>query len=68
MPPAQEHVASLISDVLRCQAELATPLAKLVHDETGGNPFFVIQTTKQSRRMADSYGQTRRSREGRYSS
>lgn len=42
-PLAQEHVASLIGDALRCETELAAPLAKLVHDKTGGNPFFVIQ-------------------------
>nr|WP_233287105.1 AAA family ATPase [Bradyrhizobium oropedii] len=38
-----EHLGELVADSLRCQAELATPLASLVHAKTDGNPFFVIQ-------------------------
>jgi PAS domain S-box-containing protein len=36
-------VADLIADALHCERELALPLAQLVHEKTGGNPFFVIQ-------------------------
>ena len=34
---------SLIADALRCEPERAAPLAQLVHEKTGGNPFFAIQ-------------------------
>ncbi len=33
----------LIADALHCEADRAAPLARLVHDKTGGNPFFTIQ-------------------------
>jgi len=39
-PLAPEHLQELISEALRCEAERAAPLARLVHDKTGGNPFF----------------------------
>jgi PAS domain S-box-containing protein len=39
-PLAPEHVQQLISEALRCDAERAAPLAQLVHEKTGGNPFF----------------------------
>jgi PAS domain S-box-containing protein len=42
-PLACEHVVQLIGDSLRCEAEHAGPLAQLVHEKTGGNPFFTIQ-------------------------
>ncbi|WP_051974904.1 PAS domain S-box protein [Cupriavidus necator] len=42
-PLAQEHLEQLIADALRCETERATPLAQLVLDKTGGNPFFAIQ-------------------------
>src|SRR3954469_25755741 len=42
-PLAQEHLGELVADALRCALERATPLAKLVHLKTGGNPFFAIQ-------------------------
>jgi PAS domain S-box-containing protein len=38
-----EHVEEIVADSLRCEAELAAPLASLVHAKTDGNPFFVIQ-------------------------
>ena len=41
-PLARGHVGQLIADALRCGSESA-PLARLVHQKTGGNPFFVIQ-------------------------
>jgi PAS domain S-box-containing protein len=42
-PLARVHLGQLIADVLRCESERAVPLAQLVHEKTGGNPFFVIQ-------------------------
>jgi predicted ATPase/signal transduction histidine kinase/ActR/RegA family two-component response regulator len=36
-------VNRLIADSLRCGPERVTPLAHLVHEKTGGNPFFAIQ-------------------------
>src|SRR5262249_55574994 len=42
-PLASEHVGQLIADTLRCEAAHAGPLARLAHDKSAGNPFFVIQ-------------------------
>ena len=42
-PLGSEHLAELIVDSLRCEAERAAPLAQLLHEKTNGNPFFVIQ-------------------------
>ena len=42
-PLARENLGQLIADALRCESERATPLAQLVHEKTGGNPFFAIQ-------------------------
>src|SRR6185295_12287195 len=42
-PLAGEDVRQLIADALRCEPEHAAPLAKLVHEKTAGNPFFVVQ-------------------------
>ncbi len=39
-PLAPEHLQQLISEALRCEMERAAPLAQLVHEKTGGNPFF----------------------------
>ncbi|MCU1336084.1 MAG: multi-sensor signal transduction multi-kinase [Bryobacterales bacterium] len=36
-------VDRLIADALHCELERARPLAQLVHEKTGGNPFFAIQ-------------------------
>jgi PAS domain S-box-containing protein len=38
-----EDVGRLISDSLRCEREVADPLAQLIHEKTGGIPFFAIQ-------------------------
>ena len=40
VPLAPEHLQLLISEALRCEMERAAPLAQLVHEKTGGNPFF----------------------------
>jgi PAS domain S-box-containing protein len=42
-PLAREHLGQLIADALRCEPEHAAPLGQLVHEKTGGNPFFAIQ-------------------------
>jgi PAS domain S-box-containing protein len=42
-PLTREHIGSLIADALHCAPESIGPLARLVTDRTGGNPFFVIQ-------------------------
>jgi PAS domain S-box-containing protein len=36
-------VGRLLADALRCAPERTLPLAQLVHEKTGGNPFFGIQ-------------------------
>ncbi|BCG02477.1 hypothetical protein PPGU19_070450 (plasmid) [Paraburkholderia sp. PGU19] len=42
-PLARVHVRQLIAEALHCAPARIAPLAQLVHDKTGGNPFFVIQ-------------------------
>jgi PAS domain S-box-containing protein len=41
-PLAREHIAQMIADALRCEPTRAALLAQLVHEKTGGNPFFVV--------------------------
>ena len=42
-PLGRQHLGQLIADALRCSTKRAGPLAKLVHEKTGGNPFFAIR-------------------------
>jgi PAS domain S-box-containing protein len=42
-PLELDDVGRLVVDSLRCNRDSADPLAQLVHDKTGGNPFFAIQ-------------------------
>jgi PAS domain S-box-containing protein len=42
-PLAREDLGRLIADTLNCAPSRAAPLARLVHEKTGGNPFFAIQ-------------------------
>ncbi|HYY31378.1 MAG TPA: AAA family ATPase, partial [Chthoniobacterales bacterium] len=42
-PLALSDVGRLIADALHIEPERVTPLARLVHDKTAGNPFFAIQ-------------------------
>ena len=42
-PLALDDVERLIADTLHCGLNSAGPLALLVHEKTGGNPFFAIQ-------------------------
>ena len=38
-----DDVGQLVADALHCEPERAQPLAKLMYEKTGGNPFFAIQ-------------------------
>jgi PAS domain S-box-containing protein len=42
-PLVEEDLGRLIGNTLSCAPPIAAPLARLVHDKTGGNPFFTIQ-------------------------
>jgi PAS domain S-box-containing protein len=42
-PLAHEELGRLIADTFSCAQGRAAPLAQLVHEKTGGNPFFAIQ-------------------------
>jgi PAS domain S-box-containing protein len=42
-PLGPADVGRLVADALHATAETAAPLADLVYDKTGGNPFFAIQ-------------------------
>ena len=42
-PLTHDDLGQLISDSLGCETERANPLVRLVHEKTGGNPFFAIQ-------------------------
>ena len=42
-PLMPADIAQLIADSLSCERDIAQPLAQLVHEKTGGNPFFAIQ-------------------------
>jgi PAS domain S-box-containing protein len=42
-PLERKHLGQLIADTLRCDLQHALPLAQLVRDKTGGNPFFAVQ-------------------------
>src|SRR5271168_1595220 len=42
-PLAREDLGRLIAATLSCPPRDAAPLARLVHEKTGGNPFFAIQ-------------------------
>jgi predicted ATPase len=42
-PLGLDDVGHLIADAIHCEPERARPLAELVQEKTGGNPFFAIQ-------------------------
>src|SRR5258708_6745298 len=42
-PLGLDDVGQLGADALHCETKRAEPLAQLVHEKTGGNPFFTIQ-------------------------
>jgi PAS domain S-box-containing protein len=44
LPPlGHDDLGRFIADALHCERRRVAPLAALVHEKTGGNPFFVIQ-------------------------
>ena len=43
VPLGLDDVGRLVADSLHCEQASARPLAELVHEKTGGNPFFAIQ-------------------------
>ena len=42
-PLTHGDLGQLIADSLRCETKPASPLVQLLHEKTGGNPFFAIQ-------------------------
>ncbi|CAE6867946.1 Serine/threonine-protein kinase PknD [Paraburkholderia aspalathi] len=42
-PLAEERLRQLVADALRCEPARAAPLAQVVYEKSGGNPFFAIQ-------------------------
>ncbi len=42
-PLTYDDLGQLISDCIRCETSPANPLVQLVHEKTGGNPFFAVQ-------------------------
>ncbi|UXU89649.1 trifunctional serine/threonine-protein kinase/ATP-binding protein/sensor histidine kinase [Burkholderia sp. S-53] len=42
-PLKQTHLRQWLADALRCEHAHVAPLAQMVHQKTGGNPFFAIQ-------------------------
>ncbi|HZD50668.1 MAG TPA: histidine kinase, partial [Silvibacterium sp.] len=42
-PLVVDDVSRLVADSLDCEQDSARPLAELVHEKSGGNPFFAIQ-------------------------
>ena len=42
-PLGLDDVGRLVADALRFERDATDPLAELVHEKTGGNPFFAIQ-------------------------
>ena len=43
VPLGLEDVGRIVADSLHCEPDSARPLAELVHEKTGGNPFFTSQ-------------------------
>ena len=43
LPLSMTSAAEFVGDLLRCPAATAAPLAELVHEKTGGNPFYLVQ-------------------------
>ena len=42
-PLAQEHLEEFVADALHCARKRTAPLAQILHEKTGGNPFFANQ-------------------------
>lgn len=61
-PLGHDHLAQLLADCVRCEAERVIPLAQLIHEKTAGNPFFAIQfisTLTEEGLLAFDYGEGR---------
>lgn len=43
---SEDHVTRIVSSFLKCSAEKASPLARITHGKTLGNPFFIHQFLK----------------------
>ncbi len=43
LPLDLDEVGRLAAEAMRCERKTADPLAQLIHEKTGGNPFFTIQ-------------------------
>jgi PAS domain S-box-containing protein len=43
VPLGLDDVGRFVADSLHCERDSGRPLAQLVHEKTGGNPFFIIQ-------------------------
>ncbi len=43
MPLSPTDMAALVADTLQCEQDRTESLTQLVHEKTGGNPFFAIQ-------------------------
>ena len=43
LPLSLDDIGRMVADSLVCEQAFARPLAELVHEKTGGNPFFAIQ-------------------------
>ena len=55
-------LGALVSDALRCSREDAAPLSRLIHEKTGGNPFFAIQILSALHEELRGQAQERRGR------
>jgi PAS domain S-box-containing protein len=42
-PLSPAHMEQLVTDALHCPVSRAVPLARMLHQKTGGNPFFTLQ-------------------------
>ncbi len=47
MPLAIAHIEKMLEDTLKCNIGEADSLAKLIHQKTGGNPFFIFEFLKK---------------------
>jgi PAS domain S-box-containing protein len=61
-PLAREDLGRLIGDALHCEPERVAALAELIHEKTGGNPFFanqLISVLVEERLLTFDYGEGR---------
>ena len=58
-PLGLDDIGRLVADALHCAPERARPLAQLVQEKTGGNPFFAIQFLTDAGRGGAAHASTR---------